>query len=49
MNIEIINIDKQDICLKLNNKNNEDLCDWLINKNISDIKIIYKLKEDLRE
>ena len=49
MNIEIININKQEISLILNNKNKEDLFELLDKKEYSDIKIIYKeLKEGLK-
>ena len=49
MNIELINIDKQEVSLRLNNRNKNDLFNLLDEKNYSDIKIIFKeIKEDLK-
>ena len=49
MNIELINIDKQEVSLRLNNQNKNDLFNLLDEKEYSDIKIIFKeIKEDLK-
>ena len=42
MNVEIINIDKQETSLRLFNKDKNDLFELLDKKDYSDIKIIYK-------
>ena len=49
MDIELINIDKQEVSLRLNNQNKNDLFNLLDEKEYSDIKIIFKeIKEDLK-
>jgi len=45
MDIELINIDKQEVCEKFNNKDKEYLFELLDKKDITDIKVIYKLRE----
>ena len=42
MNIELINIDKQEVSTRLFNKNKNDLFELLDKKEYSDIKIIFK-------
>jgi len=49
MDIELINIDKQEVSLRLYNQNKNDLFNLLDEKEYSDIKIIFKeIKEDLK-